>query len=704
MRLNEFTEPRSTTLLNEEEKSDTQSISELMGLDNLPGFGNTVIASQADFFDMSGSTYPEGVGPEFFETNSYSIGDEPGNLAPSIANLYRDWDRTGRNGVIQPQTIEQWAEDTGATLSYGYDMYGNPMSYDNNPVVIDYMWKMAGETWDFLGKGIVGGGAEASDWVGRKMGFISDGNPGLRGMVNPFVEFAGRVADSNYALMDQDARNKLKDAENGVTEIGDIWNVVTGNSKVTGAGLGLMIAGELPSELAAASALSLKTAGLLIAGGMNMAEAMGYAGISMDERVNEMWDDGQLEGTEVLRIAQDFFPEDLDSQRGFIADQAKNSQLMNIGLVAGVADTIGDKLAWRGVSGGRITNYIKNLTMGSILDGAGESLEQFLENLGMYKGTGIKGDLSAGVVNAGYQGIVVGAGTSAVGQTASATGNGLNYIRDAVRSNPDAVDQLMNGRGLTQAQINDNIKEQFGPDATITAVFDSVPVQGELNRRQRRQLADDGFITMPNGKRVTQGQIDYVSDRDNRRTFAMLQFAKPNTAGGGQNLNFATAENLEIAARALDIDTSKFDLTTQDDLEKLAEQVSTEVNQKVDIDSAILSIAPVDTPNWSGLSDTQKMQLLNRGWTETGPGQRFELEEVARHSIEQDGGDSLPDASFFNNLRTEINGPTAPLDGGIEPGTTTGGPSKLAQRNADDLAMSMPLEAPETLNVENIAL
>ena len=134
MRLNEFTEPRSTTLLNEEEKSDTQSISELMGLDNLPGFGNTVIASQADFFDMSGSTYPEGVGPEFFETNSYSIGDEPGNLAPSIANLYRDWDRTGRNGVIQPQTIEQWAEDTGATLSYGYDMYGNPMSYDNNPV------------------------------------------------------------------------------------------------------------------------------------------------------------------------------------------------------------------------------------------------------------------------------------------------------------------------------------------------------------------------------------------------------------------------------------------------------------------------------------------------------------------------------------------------------------------------------------------
>ena len=628
-----------------------------VGLDILADLGldGSVQMSLADLFDMTGQPYPEGVNPDFFEPKRRTVGYEPGNLAPAMANLFKEWDASGRQGTITPPTLEDWAKENNATITYGTDVFGNPMSYNNNSIVLDTLYKMAGESWEFLGPGVVAGTAEANDWIARRLGLLDDGESGLRDLVEPFVQFSRKVADANYNLMDQQARDRLKAAEEGIMSIDTIWDAVTGERGITGEGLALMVAGELPSEMASIIAFGYGKVGVAIAGGLNMTEAMGHAGSSMDERIKQMWDEGvfEREGT-VLSVAQQIFPGDEAAQLRFLQDRAKNSTLMAIGAVAGIGDTIGDAMAWTGLGSKQVQSWGRRLILGSMVEGAQEGTEQFLENLGIQKGTGAEVDLAAGVTNAMYQGVVVQGGVQALGDSANLAGRGIESLKTQLQSEEDPVAVLLRARNANIDSVLADVRTQFGPDATIASIFDNIPQQNELTLGQRRQLSRTGAIEV-NGRRVTQAQIETASDPANRQALAILQFGTPDT-DNNVSLNFEKIDNLELAAKTFGIDVTEFDLTSQEDANKLATEVSNRVNMEVNVTGAIAGLETQDVPLWSSLSETQKMQLLNRGWTETDTNQQFELEDVARTSIES-GDDSLPDAKYFNDLRTEILGP-----------------------------------------------
>jgi len=647
-----LTESTSNRLM--EDESSNQRLAALDILAEL-GLDGKVEMSLADMFDMTGQPYPEGVNPDFFEPRRRTVGYEPGNLAPAMANLFKEWDASGRKGTITPPTLEDWAKENGATLTYGTDIFGNPMSYNNNPMVTDMLYKMAGETWEFLGSGVVAGTAEANDWIARRMGLLNDGEKGLRDMVDPFVQFSQKVADANYNLMDQQARDRLKSAEEGITSIDDIWSAITGERGITGEGLALMVAGELPSEMASIIAFGYGKIGVAMAGGLNLTEAMGHAGTSMDERIKQMWDEGVFltEGS-VLAVAQEVFPGDEAAQLRFLQDRAKNSTLMAIGAVAGIGDTIGDAMAWTGLGKNQVQSWGRRLILGAMVEGGQEGTEQFLENLGIEKGTGADVDLFDGVTNAVYQGVVVQGGVQALGTGANMAESGIDAVRTQLRSSKDPVALLLQARNANLDGVLADIRTQFGPDATIASVFDNIPQQNELTMGQRRQLSRTGAIEV-NGRRVTRAQIETASDPANRQALAILQFGTPD-ADNNVSLNFEKIDNLELAAKTFGIDVTEFDLTSQEDANKLATEVSDRVNMEVDVTGAIAGLETQDVPLWSSLSETQKMQLLNRGWTETDTNQQFELEDVARTSIES-GDDSLPDAKYFNDLRTEILGP-----------------------------------------------
>jgi hypothetical protein len=683
-------------------KEDEQSSNQAAALDILAelGIDGKVAMSLADMFDMTGTPYPEGASGDFFTVRRRTVGHNPGDLSPAMANLFREWEASDRRGTVTLPTIEEWAEENGATLTYGTDIYGNPMTYDHNHGIVDGMWKMAGESWDFVGSGVVAGTAEANDWIARRMGLLNDGEEGLRDFVEPFVQFTRKVADSNYALMDQQARDNLEKAEQGITSIDDIWGAITGQRGITGEGLALMVAGEIPSEMAAVITLGYgKVLGLVGTAGLNMTEAMGFAGESMDERIKQMWDEGvfQKEGT-VLSIAQTVFPGDEAAQLRYIQDRAKNSTLMAIGAVAGVGDTIGDAMAWTGLGKKQVQSWGRRLILGAMAEGGQEGAEQFLENLGIQRGTGVEVDLLDGVTNAIYQGVVVQGGVQALGTGANGIDRGVQITKEQIRNSQNPTELLLRARNARMGDVLDNIKQQFGPDATLASVFDNIPRRRDLTIGQRRRLSRTGSIEV-NGRRITASQIESASDPENRRALAILQFGK---AGEDNNisLDFEKIDNLALAARTFGISPNQYDLTDQRDVNRLARDISEQVNLNVDVTKAISTLEVEATPVWSSLSETQKMQLLNRGWTETDSKTPFELEDVARASIES-GDDGLPDAKYFNDLRVEILGPQADTTDADTTDTSTidANVNPEVEITADNTALESPIIAQTEVTV-----
>jgi hypothetical protein len=608
--------------------------------------------SMADYFDMTGTPYPAGVGDDFYQIRNFEIGYEPGQMSPAMSNLFNEWDRTGRNGVIRPQTIEEWATENNVALTYGTDMFGNPMRYDENPFVVDALWKMAGASWDFLGD-VAAGTAGGIDTIGRYLGisrFTDPTRTDASDVVSGFVDFSRRVANSSYAYMDQESRERLEASESGITSLDDVWALAMGNTQgINLEGLALMVAGELPSEMAAVVAFGVGRFGLALAGGLNATEAMGSTGESMDSRVEEMWNEGILEGSPALSLAQELFPEDDSAQLQFIQDQVRNQTLLAVGATAGLADTIGDRLAWTGLSSGRITQIGRRLILGAMADSTEEGAQQFLENLGVQQGTGVSQDLTAGVVNSMYQGAVVGTGTVAVGNATMRAAETAERIRNYFRENPTAIDELLEMSNSERHATIERLRQQFG-NIDAVSMFDGIPSPDELTRGQQRQLARTGF-TEHNGRRVTRAQIRAAADPNNRRLLAILQYADLDPDTNTAVLRFDSAETLQRVANTLGIDTSRLDLSDQSQVDTLRDRVE----QSLEMNVNLLQTTEIETPLWSDLDDTQKMQLLNRGWTEAN-GARFDLETVARHSIEQNDN-SLPDARYFNDLRAEITGP-----------------------------------------------
>ena len=652
MRLYEFTERVVNSIINEERPVARLNQDEIFrniyqGITSQST--SYVTMSMADYFDMTGTPYPAGVGDDFYQIRNFEIGYEPGQMSPAMSNLFNEWDRTGRNGVIQPQTIEDWANENNVELTYGTDMFGNPMRYDENPFVVDALWKMAGASWDFIGD-VTAGTAGGMDTAGRYLGisrFTDPTKTDASDVVRGFVDFSRRVANSNYALMDQKSKDRLADAESGITSLDEVWALAMGDTQgINIEGLALMVAGELPSEMAAVVTFGIGRFGLALAGGLNATEAMGSTGESMDSRVEEMWDNGVLEGSRALALAQELFPEDNSAQLQFIQDQVRNQTLLAVGATAGLADTIGDRLSWTGLSSGRVSQVGRRLILGAMADSGEEGAQQFLENLGVQEGTGVRQDLTQGVVNAMYQGAVVGTGTVAVGNTALTAAETAERIQNYFRNNPTATDELLEMSNSERHATIERLRQQFGNIDAVT-MFDGIPSPDELSREQQRQLARTGF-TQYNGRRVTNAQIKAAADPDNRRLLAILQYADLDADTDTAVLRFESAETLQRIANTLGIDTSRIDLTNQSQVDTLRDRVE----QSVQMDVNLLQRTEIKTPLWNDLDDTQKMQLLNRGWAEAN-GARFDLETVARHSIEQ-GDDGLPDARYFNDLRDEV--------------------------------------------------
>ena len=198
-----------------------------------------------------------------------------------------------------------------------------------------------------------------------------------------------------------------------------------------------------------------------------------------------------------------------------------------------------------------MTRFLLQHLPDTCLDRGQEGAEQFLENLGIQRGTGAEVDLTTGVTNAMYQGVVVQGGVQALGDGANLAGRGIESLKTQLQSEEDPVAMLLRARNANIDSVLADVRTQFGPDATIASIFDNIPQQNELTLGQRRQLSRTGAIEV-NGRRVTRAQIETASDPANRQALAILQFGTPDT-DNNVSLNFEKIDNLELAAKTFGI-------------------------------------------------------------------------------------------------------------------------------------------------------
>ena len=624
----------------------------------------------AHIFDMTGKAYPtdsEGnVPPELFQPVKVPVGLEDGMVTPLQAEQLNNWYATG----MKP---------------------GGGDNYNENWFVTDLAYDIVGSA-DELAKGLSMGAAVFTDGVLKRNATVNLllGSMGLKTFDDPSKYTAVDVINSIYdtrdevfkffgaeegfpdfqSYTDQKYRDDKTITAGAVNSWGDLAGLLVGKgwNNVRWQGVVGMIASELPSDLlnlaamsAAATATTAATGGNVFAGGaaafaansgLSALEAMGFAAFEIDAQVQQLYDDKILQTTDQWKNALEIVGGDEDAAVRYIQKSTYSANVMRsiggpdvnlttmqaVGITAGSLDAIVDRL----VLGAKIKvpglqNFAAKATIAGATEAGDEALQQLFINAGLIDEAGAPITATDGLINAAWQGYIIGKGRSLGADTLRAFGSGGAAIEKAraklrdrlygVDNDPEnfknVIDILADAPEI--GAMSNYLTDDQGRLNLEKLIDENMPTFDSLTRQQKR---GKGTIEI-NGEQMRSSEaLKLIRANDYARQY--LPTLQNTIYNAVENEYQATFENGTEALRAARL--LGFDPDADFDPEENVDQSIEFLEKVLRYDVRVSGRTEFESPNFDTMNGQQRIQFFRDGVVEAGRF-RFTREDIIKQSL-----------------------------------------------------------------------
>jgi len=611
--------------------------------------------SFADLYDLLGQPYPltdKGTVPEGWWTKqTFAVGEDEGMLNPQLAGALQLW----RQGGMVPG--ELFDPESGKLVPY-----------NDNPYLLDTAYAVVSglATWV---SDINAGAAFGADKLGQFVGVTDQYNLTRSAASGTWIDDFADWMESNTDL---DYRDRQELMANAISEPGDLLGLLNGQAgrDINWQGFGAMLATELPSEIINIAIMAKAgPAGIVAGAALNAAEATGSAAKEIFSSIQFLYDDGQLQKTYQWQAATIMAEEGLKAQGvvpgsadyndrletlalNIIQDNTLNSQMLGsvtnmegIAASGAILDTAADLLVFKRLGGSVIKTAMARILMTPAMEGFDEALQQKLINDGLIDEAGDPRDDWAGVLNAGYQGVVIGGAVGGAAGTAELA-RGANAERKAAQA---ALRQYFFGKDANNIEIVFDILNA-DPALLINRITDpetgklnfrslvdtTIPIVDDLTNSEKRRLSRNGTITR-NGKKYTTDQINIASR--NVALLGILDNASYDANNNSWSATFGSEQDITDLLQMLGVENAQ-DLGINEQLRIIEETIK--------LDMRVQDRSDLEAPKWSELNAVQRQEYINNGYISTfektdsiRQGQTWSREDVLRTS--QREGDNVPD-------------------------------------------------------------
>ena len=502
----------------------------------------------AHIYDMKGIPFPtnsEGkVDPSLFVPQKVRVGHEEGMVTPE-----------------QVSELNNWYDNGSVPGGLGED-------YNSQWFITDAAYDFLGGLDDYIRASLKGQAIQVDGALKREVSL----NMGLKSIGLKSFDDASKYTTIDVVNSIYDARDsvfKFFGAEKGfpkfsdwadkhykdqkditagaVQNWGDLTNLAGGGSKwadVRWQGVAGMLASEAPSDLinwaattfvgtaagtATANPAIGVAAGFAVNSHLSTIEAMGFAAEELDAQVQKLYDEGVLQKTDQWKNALEITGGDEANavrymQKSTYAatvirslggiDGLDLTTMQAVGVTAGTLDAIVDKL----VFGSKIPlpglrNWVGRAVVAAGTEGADESLQQLFKNRGLIDAAGAPITETEGMINAGWNGAILGGSRSAASDTIRAAGYVGRVTKDVLGAFGSSAKDIAAGRArirdfLYGKQNHDGDPEAFGEIIKVIANSPEVARMSDLITNEDGELDLEKFVDqdMPAFEDLTRAQ------------------------------------------------------------------------------------------------------------------------------------------------------------------------------------------------------
>ena len=624
----------------------------------------------AHIYDMTGKAYPtdsEGnVPPELFQPVKVQVGLEQGQVSPEQAEQLNNWYATG----MKP---------------------GGGEDYNKNWFVTDLAYEVIGSA-DDLAKAITMGSAIQIDGVLKRSATTNLllSSMGLKTFDDPSkyttVDVVNSIYDSRDEVFkffgaeegfpdfkswtDQQFKDDQRITAGAVNSWGDLAGLLTGQgwNNIRWQGVVGMIASELPSDILNLAAMSVAattaraaTGGNVFAGGaaafvanaeLSALEAMGFAAFEIDQQVQQLYDDEILQTTDQWKNALEIVGGDEDAAVRYIQKSTYSANVLrtiggpdvnlttmqSVGITAGTLDAIVDRL----VLGAKIKvpglkNFAAKATIAGATEAGDEALQQLFINAGLIDKAGAPISTTDGLINAAWQGYIIGKGRSLGADTLRAFGSGAQAIETAraklrdrlygVDNDPEnfknVIDILADAPEI--GAMSNYLTDDQGQLNLEKLIDENLPTFDSLTRQQRR---GKGTIEI-NGEQMRSSEaLKLIRANDYARQY--LPTLQNTIYNAVENEYQATFENGTEALRAARL--LGFDPDADFDPEENVDQSIEFLEKVLRYDVRVSGRTEFESPNFDTMTGQQRIQFFRDGVVEAGRF-KFTREDIVKQSL-----------------------------------------------------------------------
>jgi hypothetical protein len=689
--------------------------------------------------DTGRSVQPDG----FFTKRQYGVGVpddtgqvEAGSIHPGMVQAYRQWQEGGAlpgllldaNGEIRPYNENIYLEDFAWRAASGLSSLAGDLTAAG-AYALDAAFELGEDGAQELWNQVLNNGSVAGNFA-KRMGASNweDAPIDEKGFgaldwistdplkVNQFAQYLDDKTDLSF----RDAGDLMA---NSVTSGSDMLALLIGGDArqaQSWAGLGAMYATELPKTLLDYGIIAVGSLagppGTAAATGLlattNAAEAAGAAINQIQDVIDANYDSGDLQKTTQWTSAMGLAREQLiyDGELGEGAEPSEmqiaqmeelakrviqtntyNAVVLPIAGTAAVLDTVSDKMLLGNmrmpnpINGRAMTRWAAKGFVSANIEGGEEALQEIWTQRGLLNEAGVPRDPSQ-VINAYYQGVVVGKAEGAVATATDTLSSLVSYLgsegnnqtdnqksaRALLRQyfyGADAGDpvilmqiQSMDSNLLRNNVLNDegrlDIANKIRERGVITDI-EQKDDNGEyiFSRFQRFRLRRGLTITMDDGTEITE---DYIQ-RTNRSLdlISVIDGMMYNRQQGRYDVNFENEQDIIDAAKALGIDVEGRGLDFRG--KRRINRIMADLENVYKLDVRIQGRSDLEAPSWQDLSPAQKASYVNQGYVDFTNedkdggriGQRWTRDEIDRTTQRDGNWDQVPQ---------EVKDVAAPID------------------------------------------
>ena len=500
-----------------------------------------------------------------------------------------------------------------------------------------------------------------------------------------------RFADDHY----RDQKDITAGAVSSYSDLATLFSGGKAWTDVRWQGIAGMLASELPSDLINWGATVLAAAGGTAVAGpgggavagfaanshLSTIEAMGAASQEIDQQVQQLYNEGILQKTEQWKNALEITGGDesaavryvqkstyaANALRATFGDQEINLTTMQaIGLTAGTLDAIVDKLVFGGkVPIPGLRNFVAKAVVAGITEGTDEGLQQLFKNRGLIDGAGAPITETDGIINAVWQGSVLGTSRSGAGSVITGASNVARVSKEVVQAFGSSGKKLRAGAARLREfyfgrQNHDGSPEAF--DSIIRILRDSPELarisnymtdeNGELDLDKfinqdmpsfedltRAQQQGKGTIDLGNGN-VVDAAVGVRAVRANdyaKKYFPVLKNSIYNVDKNEYQSTFKNEQEALRAAQLLGFEKGREGSNDGFDAVKNADEVIEYLEKIVGYDVRVSGRTEFESPNFNTMTAQQRSDFFKLGKVKAGRF-TFSREDIIKQSLEDNVG------------------------------------------------------------------